>query len=138
MNITQRKTTLACAVSLALACATANAQEGLSTRQGKASELDEIVVTATKRSVDVQTVPLSVTAVSGEALVAKQITNINALDQIIPGLTIHSAGFNTSAIIRGAGSAGTSDTAVPFYTDGMFMPSNVQALATFVDLERVE
>jgi iron complex outermembrane recepter protein len=138
MGTTQRNMKLACAVTLALACAQARADEASVPRSSKTTDLEEIVVTATKRSVDVQTVPLSVTAVSGDALVARQVTNINALDEVIPGLTIHSAGFNTSAIIRGAGSAGTSDTAVPFYTDGMFMPSNGQALATFVDIDRVE
>lgn len=120
---------VAAAVAAAIAGNTAFAQN---------SELEEVIVTATKRALDIQTVPLSVTAVGGDVLVERQIKNVQALDLVIPGLTIRSAGFNTAAIIRGAGSAGTSDTAVPFYSDGMYMPNNGQALATFVDVDRIE
>ena len=136
MDMTSRNRNLACVIAMTLACAQATAEE---TAKNKGADLlDEVVVTATKRTVDAQTVPLSVTAISSEALVARMVTNIQGLDEVIPGLTIRSAGYNTAAIIRGAGSAGTSDVAVPFYTDGMFMPSNGQAVATFVDLERIE
>ena len=128
------RTLIAGAVSTALGTSAAYSD---SATQSETS-LAEIVVTATKRSVNIQELPLSVTAVNGEMLVDKRITNIQSLDTVIPGLSIRSAGFNTAAIVRGAGSAGTSDTAVPFYSDGMYMPSNGQALATFVDIDRVE
>ncbi len=128
------RTLIASAVSTALGT---SAVYAASANQPETT-LAEVVVTATKRAVDIQELPLSVTAVNGELLVEKQITNIQSLDAVIPGLSIRSAGFNTAAIVRGAGSAGTSDTAVPFYTDGMYMPSNGQALATFVDVERIE
>jgi iron complex outermembrane receptor protein len=132
-----RSSTLAYAIALALATTgTASAQQGgAATSSGG---LEEVIVTATRRPVDIQTVPLAITAVAGAQLVEMQITNIQNLDKVIPGLTLRSAGYSTSAIIRGAGSAGTNDIAVPFYSDGMYMPSNGQALATFVDIERVE
>lgn len=129
-----RSSTLAYAVALTLATAGhASAQQ-----TGTGAELEEIIVTATKRDADIQSVPLAVTAIAGDQLVDMQITNIQNLDKVIPGLTLRSAGYRTSAIIRGAGSAGTNDIAVPFYSDGMYMPSNGQALATFVDIQRVE
>tara|TARA_R110002110_G_scaffold413729_1_gene641579 strand:+ start:62276 stop:64708 length:2433 start_codon:yes stop_codon:yes gene_type:complete len=133
--------TLASISKRALVLAVANALVGqgvLAQESSGRSALEEVVVTATKREVSVQQVPLSVTAISGEELVDMQITNILNLEKVIPGLTIRSAGNNPSAIIRGAGSAGTSDIAVPFYIDGMYLPNTGQALASFVDLERVE
>lgn len=127
---TLSKTALALAVANALAVNVAiAADEGA---------LDEIVVTATKRTLNLQDVPLSVTAVSAVELANKQITDILSIEKVIPGLTIRIAGNNPQAVVRGAGSAGTTDTAVPFYVNGMYLPHTGQALAGFVDLERIE
>ena len=132
----RNKATPAIASRSAVAIAVATALAAPAMAQN--ATLDEVIVTAAKRSEDIQLVPLAVTAIAGDKLVDMQITNIQNLDRVIPGLTIKSAGYSTSAIIRGAGAAGTNDIAVPFYSDGMYMPDNGQALATFIDIERVE
>ena len=46
--------------------------------------LEEIVVTAQKRAENVQNVPLSIVAISGQALVAQGITDVLALQRFIP------------------------------------------------------
>ena len=124
------RTALAVAVANALAVNVALAADD--------GALDEIIVTATKRSQSLQEVPLAVTAVSAAQLENKQITNILSIEKVIPGLTVRIAGNNPQAVVRGAGSAGTSDTAVPFYVNGMYLPHTGQALAGFIDLERLE
>jgi iron complex outermembrane recepter protein len=124
------KSTLAVAIAHALTVNVAIAQEQ--------KLMEEVLVSATKREQNLQDIPLAVTAVSGEDLVKMQITNVLSLEKVVPGLSIRSAGNNPQAIIRGAGSAGTSDTAVPFYINGMYLPHTGQALASFVDIERVE
>ena len=124
---TVRKTMIAAAVATALTTPVL-AQE----------VLDEVIVTATKRAESIQDVPLAVTAVSGDQLVKMQITDILSLEQAIPGLTVASYGNNPQAIIRGAGTAGTSDIAVPIYHNGMYLPTYGQALAGYIDVERVE
>jgi iron complex outermembrane receptor protein len=51
-----------------------------------AAGLQEIVVTAQKRSQNVQDTPLSVTAVSGASLAAKSIVTVEDLSRVDPAL----------------------------------------------------
>ncbi|MEH6590537.1 MAG: TonB-dependent receptor [Halioglobus sp.] len=104
--------------------------------QGNA--LEEVLVTATKRSVNLQDVALSVSSVSGEDLTQLAIYDVTQMEKVAPGLKIRYVGNNPSLIMRGAGSAGTSDTAVPIYNDGLYRPLSVQGLASYIDVDRVE
>src|SRR3546814_16372251 len=70
-----------CAVSAALAVP-AWEQDGPAAGSG-----DEIIVTANKRSQNLQDVGLSVSAIRGDALKNQQISNIAYVEQIVPGLT---------------------------------------------------
>jgi len=97
-----------------------------------------ITITATKRVEDIQKVPLAVTAISGEDLQERGITDILLLDKAIPGLKIANGGNDPAPILRGAGVAGTTDIAVPFYVDGIYRPRSGQGLASYLDLDRVE
>src|SRR5579863_8014414 len=51
------------------------------------SSLQEIVVTAEKRSSTVQDTPISITAVSGEQLQQQGINDLQSIVQSIPGLS---------------------------------------------------
>lgn len=126
-SMTIRKSMIATAVATAL-----------TTQVMAQSAIEEIVVTATKRAMSIQDVPIAVTSVSGDQLVKMQITDILSLEQAIPGLTVASYGNRPQAIIRGAGTAGTSDIAVPIYHNGMYLPTYGQALAGYIDVDRVE
>jgi len=122
------KTAVAAAVATALA-APAMAQERV---------IEEITVTATKREMSVQDVPVSITAVSGSKLQELNITNVLDLGKTVPGLVINNSGNQPVPIMRGAGAAGTTDIAVPVYVDNMYRPLAAQGLASYVDVERVE
>jgi iron complex outermembrane recepter protein len=100
--------------------------------------LEEVLVTATKRAVNLQDVPLSVSAVSGESLIELGIYDVTQMEKTAPGLKIRYVGNTPSLIMRGAGSAGTSDTAVPVYNDGLYRPMSAQGLASYIDVDRVE
>ncbi|PLW81421.1 TonB-dependent receptor [Kineobactrum sediminis] len=106
--------------------------------QQSSAALEEVLVTATKRAVNLQDIPMSVTAVSGERLTELGVYSIPDMEKTTPGLKIRVVGNTPSIIIRGAGSAGTTDTAVPVYNDGLYRPRTAQGLASFVDVERVE
>jgi len=125
------RTGIALAVASALSFQAASAQNA-------DEAIDEVIVTATKRAVNIQNVPIAVTSVSGDALLQKQVTDILSLEKAVPGLTVASYGNNPQAIIRGAGTAGTSDIAVPIYQNGMYLPTYGQALAGYVDIDRIE
>lgn len=65
--------------------------------------LEDIVVTARRTAESAQTVPVSVTAISGEALVKQGINGTNDLQRLIPGVVLNGAGSNsnTTYTIRG-------------------------------------
>ncbi|MDE0842379.1 MAG: TonB-dependent receptor plug domain-containing protein, partial [Porticoccaceae bacterium] len=122
-----RKTALAVAISNVIVASMAHA-----------AQIEEIVVTATKREASMQDIPMSVSAISGENLASMGIENIQDIEKAIPGMKIRDVGNHPKLIIRGAGSAGTTDVAVPIYNDGLYRPTASQGLASFVDVERIE
>ena len=126
-----KRNAIALAVASAISMQAAQAQDS-------GDIIDEVIVTATKRAVDIQDVPVAVTSVSGDKLVKMQINDILSLEKAIPGLTIASYGNNAQAIMRGAGTAGTTDIAVPIYHDGMYVTNYGMGLAGYVDIERIE
>lgn len=123
---------LASAVAAALASNAAVAQ------LKEITVIEEVVVTATKREASAQDIPLSITAVSGETLNELQITNILQLNKTVPGMFVLNRGNDPTIIMRGAGAAGVNDLAVPLYIDGLYRPRAGQALASYLDIERVE
>ena len=71
----------------AIATPVASAQSGRESGS-EASTLEEIVVTARKREESIMDVPLAVTAVSGEALAAARVLNVEGLTTQVPSLLI--------------------------------------------------
>ncbi|MGR4890684.1 TonB-dependent receptor [Sphingopyxis sp. LARHCG72] len=108
-----------------------------------AVDAGEIVVTAQKRSERLQDVPLAVTAVTGEALTARQINDTSGLVQAVPSLTFQQ-GANpvaSSFRIRGVGTSlfglGT-ESSVALVVDGVVSARQTQNFTDFADIERVE
>jgi iron complex outermembrane receptor protein len=93
------------------------AQQTVSTGGGQSSDkLEEIVVTAAKRSETVLETPLSVTAISGADIQARGPTDFASLVETVPGVSTFEQGpGQTQLTIRGVdGTAGNSPT-VGFY-----------------------
>src|SRR5690606_29301422 len=60
--------------------------------------LEEIVVTARKVEENLQSVPVAVTAISGEGLQRQNAVRLSDMAQVAPGLTIRPASSNATAV----------------------------------------
>lgn len=102
--------------------------------------LEEVYVTAQLREQSLQDVPVSVSAVSGEKMVAAGINKIEDLQAYIPNLTMTETGIGTSLYIRGIGSGINQgfEQSVGMYVDGIYYGRSQLARAPFLDLARVE
>ena len=106
----------------------------------------EIVVTAEKRSSTVQDTPISITALSGEALRNQGVVGVAGIVASVPGLSMRTAGpGQTELEMRGLSSSGGASPTVGFYLDDYSLTAPAASLAGKVvidpdlyDLNRVE
>lgn len=124
-----------------MAPAWAQAVEAQASRDGK---LEEIVVTAQKRSEPLQRTPISVTAVGAAMLEERSIASLDELQGSVPGLVIggnaNFGGIN-SIVFRGISSPNLvigAEEAVGVYLDGVFLPRSDAAFFNYADVERIE
>ena len=101
----------------------------------------DIIVTANRRAENLQEVPISVAAFTGETLKIQGVVSVVDLPQITPGLGFTRTLVGTNAFLRGVGttSAGYS-TEVPIatYVDGLYMPNSAASSFSFNNVERIE
>src|SRR5690348_10608798 len=105
------------------------------------TELDEVVVTAERREVNLQDVPASATVLSAEDLAAGGVDNIIDIQTVAPSVAINTYNRSTFINIRGVGiaqSAPTSNPGVAYYIDGMFIPHEQFIAQSFYDIESIE
>ncbi len=136
------KNILAGSSALALIFTAAGAQ-AQSTPPDIPRTIDEIVVTAQKRTQSLQDVPIVVTAVNAQQLQDAGVRDIKDLTVVTPGLTVTTTGSNTSttARIRGIGTVGDNvglESSVGVVIDGVYRPRNGVAFGDLGDLERIE
>ncbi|MBE9539562.1 MAG: TonB-dependent receptor [Proteobacteria bacterium] len=129
MPVLFRKAPLVAAIALATTASVTYAQQ-----------LEEVIVTAQKRTESLQDVPISVSAIQGEKLEAAGITNMSALADHVPNLYISDAAVNTNIYLRGVGSGNNQafEQSVGMYIDGVYMGRGRQYRSPFVDIQRVE
>ena len=104
-------------------------------------ELDEVIVTAERREVNLQDVPASATVLSAADLAAKGIDNVIEIQTVAPSVAINTYNRSTFINIRGVGiaqSAPTSNPGVAYYIDGMYIPHEQFIAQTFFDIESIE
>ncbi|MBT4520803.1 MAG: TonB-dependent receptor [Halieaceae bacterium] len=105
--------------------------------------LEEILVTATRRTERLQDVPMSVSAFGSDFLQDSGINDLTNLDEYTPNLKI-TPGQGTPATsfrIRGIGSVGTNsgiDPSVGIFLDGVYQGRAGMSIGDLVDVERVE
>lgn len=142
----RRKCFIACAAALALAsplAATAQTDDSQEEIPLGPNELEEIIVTATRRDVSILDVPLSIEAFSQEMLDQKGIRNIEDLARYTPGMSLSQGFSNIKYIsIRGLSSS-VGATMTGIYIDDTPIHIRSLVLMTFFypalyDLERVE
>ncbi len=81
-------------------------------------QLEEIIVTAQKRESTIETTPISLTAVSGADILNRGFTDLAALMQSVPGVSVRTSGPGmTEFEMRGVASNGGNSPTVGFYFD---------------------
>ena len=105
-------------------------------------QLEEIVVSASRRQESLQDVASSVQALGAGTLDAHGITNFEDLKQAAAGLYLEmpSNSGNASIRLRGVGSAGNSgvDSSVGVLVDGVYQVQPGVAFTELLDIDRVE
>ena len=110
---------------------------------GSASLLEEIVVTARRREETLTDLPLSVAAISADAMQAQGIYNIDQVGEFVPNLTFTNTDRrHVKAIyIRGIGNdspVSIRPTGTGVYLDGQYLPNTMGQMLSTVDIERIE
>ena len=134
-NVGPQKKAIAQAVSCALVAGAAAAPL-------QAQELEEIVVTATKRAESVMDVPLAITAMSGQFMRDVNLDDVKDLISFTPGITGNTKdSFLDFVSVRGIrtidyGNGG--DPSVSIFKNGLYQGRNGSAVSSLYDLERAE
>ncbi|MEY4641693.1 MAG: hypothetical protein RLZZ227_1687 [Pseudomonadota bacterium] len=105
-----------------------------------AQAVEEIVVTAQKREQNLQDVPISVNAVSGQALQQQNLVELETLSVQLPNIHISESGIGDKLFIRGIGSGINAgfEQSVGTFIDGVYYGRSLQTRSQFLDIERVE
>ena len=123
------------------------ATDGLAPGIGKAArgaigsgQLEDIIVTAQKRTENLQVVPITVSTISPTQLKANAVVDTLGLSVLVPGLSIavqagaflpHIRGIGTNAIGPGL------ENPVAIYVDGVYIASQAAANSGMVDVAQV-
>ena len=104
--------------------------------------LDEIIVTATKRTASVQDIPASVQAITQESLAAMGAKNMEDYARFVPAVNVVNYGSGSSTVVfRGAitGSSYIAQSTSSVYLDEISLTTTgSQPSIRMVDIERVE
>lgn len=131
------------ALGLALGASAAYAQTAEETADDSPQRggLAEIIVTAQKRSENLQEVPIAITAVTADSLATAGVSNIESLSASVPGMTITRQSAATMIYLRGIGTTGGQsgqEGAVATFVDGVYQPSMSGSTFSFNNIERIE
>jgi iron complex outermembrane receptor protein len=109
---------------------------------GSAAEeavLTAVIVTARKIAEDLQDIPMSVQALSGECLDAANLTRLYELQFSVPGLVVNNVGlFGAQFTLRGVAAQAGNDQSIALHLNGVYLGDANLAIARTFDLERIE
>lgn len=134
---------LICALTAAPQAFAQAAQEPQAVADGTADlQIEEIIVTARRRSESLQDVPVAVSAFDAHRIQELQAESISGLQNAVPNLYLDRGdGANTVIFIRGIGqndSLAFADAAVGVYVDDVFIARSQAAFLDLFDVDRVE
>src|SRR3981081_2011711 len=133
-------------VMVALACLPSFAESADGTAaadQGDSpTRLETVVVTAERRSTDLQTTAIAATVLSGEDLTNKNINTLDTLALTTPSLTVQSSGQNALVNLRGIGKSDGGQqvsSGVLIYRDGVSTtPNGLISDEPYYDIASIE
>ncbi len=121
-----------------------SAQQASTSDGADQAQTDEIIVTATLRSENLQNVPIAVTAFTGESLEKAGVRDVKSFEAV-------AASFNTNSTqnesggstlrVRGVGTAGNNvglESAVGIFLDGVYLSRPGVALGDLLDVQQIE
>ena len=113
------------------------AQEAPADEQGG---IDEIVVTAQKRSEGLSRVPISIAAVSGDKIQSFGSANLEQVSTSVPNLRITQTGIANRIAIRGISSGDNKgfEQSAAMFVDGVYYGRDQLVRMPIVDVQRVE
>ena len=136
------RTALLLAAALVALPAAAQVERDINeTDESSEYQLDEIIVTATKRSENLQDVGGSVFALDAEGLARAGLEDISRIELIGAGITYGFIGNDAKIAIRGANSNNTfgdNSSIAGLFVDGVYKPRASQQTRAFFDVERLE
>lgn len=110
-----------------------------------AAAREEVVVEASRRSADIQDVPLAITAISAEQIEKLQVVEVKDIGAIVPNLQTYTVTANGAAMqlhARGASVQNTgfitSESPVGIYEDDVYRGRLATANLDLLDVERIE
>lgn len=110
-------------------------------RADDTAQLTEVVVTAQRREVNLQSAAAAVSALSGEQLAARNLTDMQAVGGLNPALQVSIYQGEASVFVRGIGTpiiVGGSESSTATYLDGVYIARPAAAAVAFFDLADVQ
>lgn len=139
--LNNQKSRMLSGVSMAAIALAALAATPAVAQQAGTQEIEEIIVTATKRAESIQDVSLSVQAFGAESLAKGGINDVSRLELLVSGVNYATVGNDAKINIRGANSTNTyvdAASIVGTFTDGVYNARASQQTRSFFDVERIE
>ena len=129
----------------AIALATMTAIGSLASTSVSAQALEEVLVTAQKRTVNLQDTPVAVSAFSGDQIQAFNMQSSQDIAAKTPNLYMAPSGgglpLSQQVYIRGQGQNAiniTNDPSIGTYIDDIYVSKDSGSLIELVDIERIE
>ncbi|WP_448246544.1 TonB-dependent receptor [Thalassotalea agariperforans] len=108
----------------------------------KEQSIEKIVVTAQKRTENIQEVPISITAIEPTKIENVGFKQLNEIAEFIPNMRMTTTNDSGSVIsLRGVGAASRNigfDSRVGLYLDGVYLGQSLANNQDIFDLERIE
>ncbi len=103
------------------------------------AQIETVVVTAERKAEDIQTVPIAVTALTGQDLKARQVTNFRDLQFHVPSVTYTKSNFGGAQFqIRGITTQFGLGAAIAQNEDDVYIEAPALVTGEYYDVDRVE
>jgi iron complex outermembrane receptor protein len=132
------------AVAMALPLAVAHAQTSDQPTSSGGPKLEEIVVTAERRTTNIQKTALAISAIQADTLQKSNVQQLADINGRIPSLTItRSSGYESVVTIRGVGyetpeNEPTTTPGISLFIDGVYIANTISLDQTLFDVDHIE
>ena len=119
----------------------AHSQDRVQDADQTISQVEDIIVTATKGNQTAQDTPIALSVVTGETLEQRGVVSVADLQNVVPGLSVGRDGFGVNINIRGVTTTDTTskgDQGIAFVVDGIAIGRPREQGVAFFDVSRVE